>query len=127
MKKVIVCSKFGTHPNKMNLKSPIEDYDLLNDYKDFCVEQIRTLLIGFKANIDKDNWKVDRMDPNAALNVTIINGIINCLRLLVENGKTGDVEYYKSKLSRIKGFHFKSFKSSQYRKMGQAIYDRCFK
>jgi DGQHR domain-containing protein len=118
--------KIWQNPNKKNLKDKVEDYTLLNEYKDFCATEIRNLFIGFKANVNGDTWKVDRTDANAILNVTIVNGMINCLRNLIKNNKTGDVDYYKSKFSSVKGFAFKSYKSSQYSRMGRDLYDKFF-
>ncbi|HEY9257848.1 hypothetical protein, partial [Chitinophaga sp.] len=97
------------------------------NYKEFCLSEIRNFFIALKTNIEKDDWKMDRNNSNAVLNVTTINGMINCLRLLIQNDKNGNVEYYKDKLKKIKGFKFKDYKSSQYRKMGEDIYNRCFK
>ena len=118
--------KIWKNPDKEKLKSKDEDFDLLLEYKEFCVEEIRSIFKGLKRNIDNNNWKVDRTDKEAILNVTTINGIINCLRLLVQNDKTGNDEYYIEKFSKINEFPFKEYKSSQYRKMGQDIYDRYF-
>jgi len=52
--------------------------------------------------------------------------MINCLRILIENKKTGDVAYYKSKLVNVNSFDFKTYKSSQYRQMGQDLYNKYF-
>ena len=121
-------SLFKIWPNvsKAKLKKS-EDYALLSNYKEFCLSEIRNFFIALKTNIEKDDWKMDRNNSNAVLNVTTINGMINCLRLLIQNDKNGNVEYYKDKLKKIKGFKFKDYKSSQYRKMGEDIYNRCFK
>jgi DGQHR domain-containing protein len=112
--------------SKEKLKKKDDEYDLLNEYKAYCTEQVRNVFIGVSANIDRSNWTLDRSDPNAILNVTTVNGIINCLRKLIENGKTGDINYYKEKFMNIKSFKFKDYKSSQYRKMGTDIYNLCF-
>jgi len=118
--------KFWTHPSKAKLKSG-KDFAALKAYKDFCAEEIRNVLIGFRANIQPQNWKVDRNDPHAILNVTTVNGIINCLRLLIQNNQRGSADFYKKKLVGIDTFKFRSYKSSQYRKMGQALYDTYFR
>jgi DGQHR domain-containing protein len=116
-----------TNPKKPKLEKKKKDAAALREYKEFCTTQVRDIFIGLKANIDANNWRIDRTDKKAILNVTTINGIINCLRLLIENKKTGSVDYYKKQLQKISGFDFKRYKSSQYRKMGLAIYDLCFK
>ncbi len=112
---------------KANLKSKKDDFDVLKAYKQFCAQQVKYIFIGLKQNIEKANWTMDRNNSNAILNVTTINGVINCLRLLIENDTYGDIDYYKEKFKSIEGFKFKKYKSSQYRKMGKDIFDRCFK
>jgi hypothetical protein len=118
--------KIWQNPEKKRLKEKVEDYALLNEYKDFCVTEIRNLFIGIKANVDSGTWKVDRTDLNAILNVTIVNGLINCLRNLIKNNKTGNASYYQSKFANIKTFPFKSYKSSQYSRMGKDLFNRFF-
>lgn len=116
-----------TSTKKSKLETKKKDVVALKEYKEFCTTQVRDIFIGLKANIDPANWRIDRTDKNAILSVTTINGVINCLRLLIENNKTGDMDYYKKQFKKIAGFDFKRYKSSQYRKMGIAIYDQCFK
>ncbi|MCX5831309.1 MAG: DGQHR domain-containing protein [Deltaproteobacteria bacterium] len=117
--------KIWTHPDKSSLINH-NNYVLLNAYKEFCVDEIRKIFIGFKNNVDGDSWTSERLNPNGILRVTAINGIINCLRLLIENDKTEDMDYYKKKLKGIAEFPFKDYKSSQYRKMGEEIYRQFF-
>lgn len=112
--------------NKDQLKKKSENFSMLQDYKHFVVEEIRNILIGFKDNIANEKWVMDRSDLTAILNVTTINGIINCLRILIENNKNGDVQYYKTKLKNVNSFDFKKYKSSQYRQMGQDLYSAYF-
>ncbi len=119
--------KLWTNPNKSELKTKNENFELLQEYKVFAFDEIRYLLIAFKDLIPPEKWSINKTEPTAILNVTVINGIINLLRILIENGKTGDVAYYKSKLTGVDSFDFKSYKSSQYRQMGQALYDQFFK
>jgi DGQHR domain-containing protein len=118
--------KVWKNANKASLQQGNEDYAALAAYKEFCVEQVRDIFIGLKANVDSTDWKMDRLNPKAILNITTVNGVINCLRLLVENNKTGDVEYYKTNFKKIKDFKFKIYKTSHYRRMGEAIYNKCF-
>jgi DGQHR domain-containing protein len=117
--------KIWSHASKSKLKTG-KDFTALRTYKDFCAEEIRNVFIGIKANIPPQNWKMDRTDPNAMLNVTTVNGIINCLRILVEKDENGDVDFYKKQFTNVNTFKFKAFKSSQYRKLGQELYNHCF-
>eukprot|EP01133_Synstelium_polycarpum_P017776 gene17776-21205_t len=118
--------KIWNNANKEKLRKKTEDFSVLQDYKHFVVEEIRNILIGFKDNIANEKWVMDRSDLAAILNVTTINGIINCLRILIENNKNGDVHYYRTKLKEVDSFDFNKYKSSQYRQMGQDLYNNYF-
>lgn len=122
-------SLFKIWPNtlKENLKRKNDEYELLNEYRNFCVQQIRDIFIGLKFHIESELWNSERSNINSILSVTMINGVINCLRILVYNNHNLNLDYYKSKFIKIKGFNFNLYKSSQYRKMGEDIYERCFK
>lgn len=116
------------NPNKHKLKiKGNEDFDLLDQYVNFCVEKIRDVFIAFKANIPNDRWHTYAPNvPQGVLTVTFINGVLNVLRLLIENGKIASVEDYKNKLADISEFDFRAYKSSQYRKMGEDIFTKYF-
>ena len=115
--------------NKQKLKlKDSSDFDLLVEYTDFSIEKIRDLLIAFKAKLDAEQWQnYSPSQSKGLITVSFINGILNVLRLLIENNKVADVTTYKTKLYGIEKFDFKKFKSSQYRKMGQSIFDKYFK
>ncbi len=118
-----------SNSNKQNLKlKDSTDYELLNEYIAFAIEKIRDLLIAFKAQLTTDQWQTySPSQPKGLLSVSFINGILNVMRLLIENNKVNDINSYKSKLSGVDKFDFKKYKSSQYRKMGQEIYNKHFK
>ncbi|MDA3840220.1 MAG: DGQHR domain-containing protein [Patescibacteria group bacterium] len=112
---------------KLKLKD-ISDSDLLNEYINFSVEKIRDILIAFNAKLSSEQWQTySPSNPKGLLTVSFINGILNVVRILVENNEISDTETYKSKLKGIEKFEFKKFKSSQYRKMGEEIYNQYFK
>lgn len=117
-----------SHSDKQKIKSKdISDSMLLNEYINFSVEKIRDLLIAFKAKLSPEQWRnYSPSNPKGLLTVSFINGILNVLRLLIENNKIATIESYKNQLSGIDKFDFKKFKSSQYRKMGEAIYNKYF-
>jgi hypothetical protein len=94
----------------------------------FCVGQINTFIGAVKASLPDDRWTADKKIKGRMLTTTILNGLINCLRLLVENDKLSTFEIYKSKLtaSDLGKFDFSSYKSSQYRRLGEALFKRCF-
>lgn len=117
------------NPEKHKLKAKNnEEYTLLTEYVDFAVGKIRDLLIAFKATLDQDQWNTySPSTPKGVLTVTFVNGVLNVLRLLIENNKVSTPEKYINKLVGINKFDFKQYKSSQYRKMGVEIYNKYFK
>ena len=114
--------------NKNNLKNQeLPDYELLKEYVLFSSSKIKELLIALKINIGSDLWKpYDPKDKTGVLTVTFINGTLNLLRLLIEHGKVSSQEEYEMKLKGVENFNFRDYKSSQYRKMGEALYMRFF-
>jgi DGQHR domain-containing protein len=118
-----------TNPDRHKLKvKNNEEHELLKEYVEFAVIKIRGLLIAFKSNLNSDQWTTySPSTPKGVLTVTFVNGILNILRLLIQNNKVTTVEKYKDKLKGIDTFNFKNYKSSQYRKMGEDIYNKYFK
>jgi len=113
----------NTDKQKLTQKDS-QEYELLTEYINFSVETIRDLLIAFKFNLDDQKWNLySPKIPTGTLTVTFINGVLNVLRLLIENGKVGDVEFYKSKLEKREEWEVKSFKARKYRKRGEKIYN----
>ncbi len=116
--------------DREKLKSKdISDSALLDKYIDFLVTEIRIILIVFKEKLSNDKWRTySPSSKEGLLTVSFINGVLNVLRLLVENEqKTLDIDSYRNKLANIDDYDFKKFKSSQYRKLGEDIYDKYFK
>lgn len=116
------------NPEKYKLRiKDSQEYDILERYVDFCVANIRELMNAFKSKLNQDQWFLySPSTPSGILNVTFINGVLNVLRFLIENGKVGNQSYYEKQLTGIESFNFKSYKSSQYRKMGESIYKKHF-
>lgn len=116
---------------KLSLKDKVsEEYELLEEYTQFAIEKIRDIFIAIKSNLNNEQWHLySHETQNGVLNVTFFNGILNLLRFLIENNQVGNYTEYSNKLKgkEFYKFSFKSYKSSQYRKMGKDIYDNYFK
>ncbi len=114
--------------NKENLlDSKTQDYVLLDDYKKFCANKISEVLSAFKTSLDSTMWQpYNAKTSTGILTVTFINGILNLIRLLIENDKLADFDSYKKHLTKIKVFDLKQYKSSQYRRMGEDLYKEFF-
>lgn len=117
------------HPKKESLKDfDNPNYDLLKEYVEFCSSKIRELFIALKKNTSHEQWKpYNPKDKSGMLTVTFINGALNLMRILIENKLSYSIEDYSQKLKGIESFGFRDYKSSQYRRMGQDLYDRFFK
>jgi len=101
---------------------------LLNEYVNYCAVEINKFLRAFKEVIGKDMWTLNKK-KSVVLRTTTINGMIFCIRLLIENKKLGSFEYYKKQLTQLKvKFDPDSFdyKSSHWKALGEEIYNQCF-
>ncbi|MEI1682583.1 hypothetical protein V8P49_15395 [Acinetobacter baumannii] len=110
------------------LEKGTEEYEILNEYINFCVEKIRDLFIGLKANLLKDQWLPSSpKNPLGIINVTFFNGILNLLRFIIENNNVQSSDDYIKTFKGLENFPFKEYKSSQYRAMGEKLYNDYFK
>jgi DGQHR domain-containing protein len=127
-------SLFGHWPetNRALLKGAAESAEarqLLEAYVLFCAEKINDLFLGAKlAQIDDgvDTWKLIPNAKTQFLTPTVINGFLVCLRLLAENNLLQSSSAYRSRLAGLSSFPFKSYKSSQWRKMGERLFEKYF-
>lgn len=112
---------------KNEKKSELKDEDnssLLNEYVAFCVDEINKLLSATKMKIAKERWTADRKVPNHFLTTTNLNGLIGCLRRLAKSGKLYSREKYATLLEDVNSFQFKKYKSSQYNRMSDDLYNK---
>lgn len=105
------------------------DLDALERYTSFCVGQLNLMFAGFKAGLPDGMWTTD-LRRSRALTITTINGLMFCMRALLENQKRGaDFGYYQTKFKKMKvdfsPAKFK-FRSSHWRDLGRLLYEECF-
>ncbi|MEE3415733.1 MAG: DGQHR domain-containing protein [Prevotella sp.] len=120
--------KIWNNSDKQELKKESNNIELLNLYVDFCVESIRNILIATKRVVDSDLWHpYDPKEKKGFLSVTNLNGILNVLRCQIKfNGKLLSSDEYYEKMREMKLDEFKTFKSSQYNKMGKYLFEKYF-
>lgn len=102
---------------------------LVKEYVEYCATEINTFVGAIRNALPKERWSADPKTKGRILTTTNLNGFINCLRLIVEKKKKlYTFETYKNKLatSDLTQFSFSTYKSSQYRKMGEALYNKYF-
>ena len=110
------------------LEKNCQNYTLLDEYIKFCVKGINEILSAFKSCIKNQEWKpYCAKTSSGVLTVTFINGVLNLTRLLIENNLMHGLDFYREKLKTIDEFNIKQYKSSQYRRMGEDIYNKYFK
>lgn len=120
--------RIWSNDNKVILTKPdCQDYVLLEEYKKYCAHIINEVLSAFKTCFESGMWQpYDAKTSTGLLTVTFINGILNLIRLLIENDKITTIDTYRKQLAAVKDFPFKEYKSSQYRRMGKDLYDQFF-
>ena len=120
--------KLWQNPDKKKLNKECEEYELKQMYVDYCAEKIRDLLIAVKRIVPAGSWHI--YDPKlrqGSLSVTFVNGFLNILRCLTrEKGSLMTTEQYYNRLKPLDVERLKEYKSSQYNKMGKAIYNDYF-
>jgi DGQHR domain-containing protein len=113
------------HPGKARLLDK-EDSALLNEYISFCQQEVDKYLIALKKTLPTHLWTPDRKVEGRLLSTTFINSLLICLRMLIENGKTGESSYYETKFKGLTSKSFEGFHSSQYGKLADKIYKEYF-
>lgn len=117
------------HDEKNSLKEGKEVYPIRDEYIDYCASVIRDILVGFKNNLPSDEWSpYDPKGHKGLLTTTFMNGILNLLRLIVQNyRRTFTIDEYTRKLIGVDSFKFKDYKSSHYRQLGEDLFDTYFR
>ena len=104
-----------------------DDRAVLDEYIDYCTTEICIFLSAIKASIPSEWWTTDKQVKKKVLTTSVINGLIICLRFLIENNQITDFEGYKKRLGNLVNFNFSGYKSSQYASMARDMYNSYFK
>jgi hypothetical protein len=115
------------HANKDALLEE-KDHELLDEYVEFCGKQLSLFLAAVKSCVDGNLWTANKAIKGRFLTTTNINGMIICMRKTLETGRLHNFEFYRQKFNaaQITKFPFSEYKSSQYTRMGQDLYDKVF-
>jgi len=95
----------------------------LEDYINFCVEEINYILNAAKLS-HLEGWNIGH--ESKILTPTAINGFLKCLRLILENGDARSLASYKALLSKVSEFDFTKYKSSHWNQLGNDLYKEFF-
>jgi DGQHR domain-containing protein len=114
-----------TSPLKQDLKTQNNDA-LLEEYVAYCSMEVAKFMSAVKSQVPAERWTADRKVPGYFLTTTTINGCLSLFRRIVRNGKVADTTSYKKALEGLEAFKFSDYKSSQYNKLGEALYNKYF-
>lgn len=111
-----------TQKNKLIESNSDHQFELLEKYIEFCVQKINEFFVAVKLAKGDTHWGIDVNPRPALLSPTAINGLIVCLRKIIEDGHELSDEAHKKNLKKIGEVDFSSFKSSQWQKLGTLLY-----
>lgn len=121
--------KLWNHPEKNKLIDK-NDKILLDNYINFCTDEINRLFSAFKKTMALQNMWLQNQRLSRVLTTTTINGVIFCLRkIIMEKNLTYSFDEYDKKLSKLKidfrpGYF--QYKSSHWKDLGEDMYKQCF-
>ncbi len=98
---------------------------LLEKYVDFCVVSINDLLIAARKNMPS-KWRLAEKPKDRQLSPTLINGLLLCMRLLIERKRLYAAQTYETKLGAIDTFPFSRYRSSSWAALGEKLYAEYF-
>lgn len=114
------------HPNKPGIEAGTA-LDALEAYIQFVVTEINTMLGAARMNFaDSQRWTSDPARPDRVLTVTFVIAFLIMLRMMVKNGDPITGSDLKKRLQFIDEFDTGAFRSSQYRRMAEAMYHEAF-
>lgn len=116
------------HPDKAKLKAR-RNKTLLDAYVDYCSSQLSAFIGGLRQVLPGEMWSTDRK-ISRALTTTTINGLIFCMRQIIQDGKVANAASYAKAFKRCKVDFTPdnyTYRSSHWRDLGNTLYDMCFK
>jgi len=119
--------KIWRNTNKTKLRKR-RSKQVLDEYVGYCSSHLAAFISGFKQSIAEELWVTDKK-VSRALTTTTINGLIFCLRRVIQEGKTGQASIYREAFKKCK-IDFTpekyTYRSSHWRDLGKDLYDQCF-
>lgn len=100
----------------------------LDHYVAFCCREVNKLLFAYRNWLPEHLWTLNKK-TSRALTATAINGLVFCLRRLIEERETGSTAKYEAGLAKL-SIHFTPgsfiYKSSHWKALGEEIARQCF-
>jgi len=112
-------------------KSPLENNKIPNntaieEYVKFCVTLINNYMLAAKMAHGLEGWKLNDEIRSPLTRPTVINGLIVCLRKIIEAKITMDSDFHREKLTKLHEIDFSSYKSSHWQSLGKEIFKVCY-
>jgi DGQHR domain-containing protein len=104
-----------------------EDMELLEDYIEFCVKSLNDFFLAARLSCGDEAWDVEVESPSVLLRPTSINGLIACLRRVIESKMPLSLEAHKKHMKSFPTFKFGSYKSSHWDELGSNLFDKHYK
>ena len=98
--------------------------ELLEEYINFCANAINDFLVQIKLAMNPATWDVDAQPRCVLLSPTAINGLIVCLRNIIESEQPLSQNNHEKKLKNVPKFAFDSYKSSQWKRLGTQFFEK---
>lgn len=114
-----------SHPAKDEVAAGKNDA-ALKEYITFCVGKINIVFGAIKANLPAERWSSDKKVVGRLVSTTYINSFLIITRLLIERGVEIEFSHLKAKFNGIDKFPFSNYRSSQYRRLAEAIVKKNF-
>ena len=101
-----------------------KDLELLEKYIEFCVTSLSDFFLAAKLAYGTSNWDVEDETPSVLLRPTSINGLIACLRRVIEHGMSLSPLAHKKHMKTFSAFNFDKYKSSHWDELGLALFEK---
>jgi hypothetical protein len=88
---------------------------------------LNDFFVAAKLSYGPSHWDVEHEEPSELLRPTSINGLIACLRRVIEHGMPLSLAAHKKRMSNFSSFKFGAYKSSRWDALGQALFEGHYK
>jgi DGQHR domain-containing protein len=99
---------------------------LLEKYISYCYAALNDILLAARKRLGSQKWALEDRAKDRFLTPTLINGLIVCLRLIVQNQKPLSEAAYERKFASLDQVDIAKYRSSSWKALGEAIYKKCF-
>tara|TARA_R110002074_G_scaffold361132_1_gene534125 strand:+ start:183 stop:1946 length:1764 start_codon:yes stop_codon:yes gene_type:complete len=98
------------------------DLKILEAYIEYCIAKINDFFIAAKLGYGPQNWTIEGEEKSALLTPTAVNGLIACLRKVIDQDLSLNLAAHKKHLGKIGSLKFSTYKSSNWQSLGEKIF-----